>query len=303
MSQKTIGKHNKLIDEYECSGNGPRPPVPGEESRLHKMTESSGSTAMAFAFPIKTPLSSNLSPATHPNDLIAERTRVGKWQEKLSNLLSDKKGVELFQRFVESEAGPHGIHTIHLEFYFACEGLKQQTDEIIIRQIIGAIYRKYLRKEIQVSPELRNSIKKINKGEIPANANILDTVQKSVENSISQTTYPSFLNSDLYRQHVEELQNAVAVGSFVAPTASLTASSSSSSSTTSLSSYDTLGACSTTLQEHLTKNSILPTLHEDAELAIAEDTTSKSLVSSNPKLTKDLLLATQKRRLEVRPPG
>lgn len=297
MSQPTIGKHNKLIDEYECSGNGPRPPVPGQESRLHKMTESSSSTAMDF------PKMAPPSLATTQSDILAERSRAAKWQEKLSNLFSDKKGVELFQRFVESEAGPHSIHTIHLEFYFACEGLKQQSDENIIRQIIGAIYRKYLRKEIQVSTELRNTIKKIIKGEMPTNANVLDTVQKSVENVISQTTYPSFLGSDLYLQYVEELQNAATTGGCIVPSASLTASSSSSSSTTSLSSYDSLGACSTNLQEHLTKNSILPTLHEDSELAIAEAATANKLVSSNPKLTEDLLLATQKRRLEVRPPG
>lgn len=134
----------KEIDEYECSGNGPRPPVPGKESRTTKMIETAASTsssAAAAAAAAATAAAVAPFSVPHADDILADCARVAKWRDKLSNLLSDKKGVELFQKFVEDEAGPHGIYTIHLEFYFACEGLKQQTDQKTVRQIIGAIYR------------------------------------------------------------------------------------------------------------------------------------------------------------------
>lgn len=49
----------------------------------------------------------------------------------------------------------------------------------------------------------------------------------------------------------------------------------------------------------------LQTLHEDAELNLSEEPTLTKTTTDRPmpKLTKDLLLATQKGRLEVRPQG
>lgn len=131
----------KEIDEYECSGNGPRPPVPGKESRTTKMTETgcpSTSTAGAGAVAA---VAQPTFVVPHADDILADCARVKKWREKLSNLLSDEKGVDLFQKFVEYEAGPHGTYTIHLEFYFACEGLKQETNPKTARDAIHAIYR------------------------------------------------------------------------------------------------------------------------------------------------------------------
>nr|NP_001163773.1 axin, isoform E [Drosophila melanogaster]ACZ95067.1 axin, isoform E [Drosophila melanogaster] len=103
-----IRKH----DDNECSG--PRPPVPGEESRVKKMTEGVADT------------SKNSSPS-YLN-----------WARTLNHLLEDRDGVELFKKYVEEEAPAYNDH---LNFYFACEGLKQQTDPEKIKQIIGAIYR------------------------------------------------------------------------------------------------------------------------------------------------------------------
>lgn len=129
----------KEIDEYECSGTGPRPPVPGKESRTTKMIETGcpgSSTVGAAAIAAQ---ASSVLP--HADDILTNCDRVRKWRDRLSNLLSDEEGTKLFQKFVEDEAGPHGNYTIHLEFYFACRGLKQQTDPTTLRQFIGAIYR------------------------------------------------------------------------------------------------------------------------------------------------------------------
>lgn len=60
------------------------------------------------------------------------------WARTLNHLLEDRDGVELFKKYVEEEAPAYNDH---LNFYFACEGLKQQTDPEKIKQIIQAIYR------------------------------------------------------------------------------------------------------------------------------------------------------------------
>lgn len=131
MSQTQNTKQIKNIDEYECSGTGPRPPVPGEESKFQKMIEPETSSR------------STTAPAQNssPKDVNAECNRILNWQKNLANLLLDEEGVRLFQQYINGEARSDNIHKIHLDFYFACVGLKQQTDESIIRQIIGAIYR------------------------------------------------------------------------------------------------------------------------------------------------------------------
>lgn len=308
MSQPHSVRPATEFDEYECSGNGPRPPVPGKESRISKMTETAASCGAYYA-------------QSSAEDASDECIRVSKWQEKLENLLADKKGMELFRRFVEHEAGPHGIHTIHLEFLFACEGLKEQTNESMLRQIIGAIYRKYLRKDIQLKPELRNTIKRILKNELPPNGNIYDDLLKEVQAAINNTTYPNFLMSSFYRDYVEEVQRASAKSSKcleppVASTSHCVSGSTGSLATnagllpsgytsaiSSLSPCDSLGASCSNLPDSFLVSSLLPTLPEDSELTMHVDLSAKPLSIAKPKLTKDLLLATQSRRLEVRPPG
>lgn len=123
-------------------------------------------------------------------------------------------------------------------------------------------------------------------------------MQSDVERIINETTYPNFLQSDIYIQHVQYMQNA---------NVSSTASSSSTSENAS---------------KLLSRSSTLPTLHEDAELH-NYDTEQNSLINSNINssstlaatssgpsnnismaLTKDSLRVTQLNRLEKwRPPG
>lgn len=123
------------IDEYECSGNGPRPPVPGKESRTTKMMEPGSSSSS------NVPVNPCAQAASVADDLQAECVRVRKWRDKLSNLLADKAGNELFETFVRDNYRPEQIQVAELEMYFACEGLKQQTNPKLARQFIGAIYR------------------------------------------------------------------------------------------------------------------------------------------------------------------
>ncbi|KFB36196.1 hypothetical protein ZHAS_00003281 [Anopheles sinensis] len=335
------------LDDFTCSG--PRPPVPGEETR-RKMTEVSHSDR-----------NKDGSPPSYV-----------RWAQKLGNLLEDGDGAELFKRYVELEGEEPSNR---LKFYFACEGLKQQTDPEKITQLIGAIYRRFLKKaqpgsELYVNEALRNFIKSGLKNELILTSDIFDQMQSDVANIIGETTYPHFLQSDLYLQYVQNIQSSSSSSSVIgsgsnsnlgAPTASTSGAggatsaagsgggSNSNASGGGSSNVGMMGfgmSCSLTSSSSTSDlftltSSALPTLHEDAELVNADSIEQlygatgpgvDSLMalsgsSNNPlippppappgampppstssskvpmTLTKNALIATQKRRLEMRPPG
>ncbi|XP_035773343.1 axin-like isoform X2 [Anopheles albimanus] len=183
-------RHEK-IDDFTCSG--PRPPVPGEESR-RKMTETGR------------PDRSRDSPPSYV-----------RWAQKLSHLLEDVDGAELFKRYVELEGE---VPANRLKFYFACEGLKQQTDPEKITQLIGAIYRRFLKKakpgtELYVNESMRNYIKAGLKNDLILTADLFDNMQASVMNIIGETTYPHFLQSDIYLQYVQAMQSLSSSSSLI----------------------------------------------------------------------------------------
>ncbi|XP_061502273.1 axin isoform X1 [Anopheles gambiae] len=337
MNQQQQQYFHQKFDDFHSSG--PRPPVPGEESR-RKMTETSHS----------------------------DRTRDGsppayvRWAQKLAYLLEDGDGAELFKRYVELEGEEPSNR---LKFYFACEGLKQQTDADKVTQLIGAIYRRFLKKaqpgsELYVNESLRNFIKAGLKNELELTPDIFDQMQADVANIIAETTYPHFLQSDLYLQYVQNMQSSSSSSSVIgsgsncslvaaasgAPSAGGGGGAAPGSSTAGVASQQgggggaaaggsagagascSLTSSSSTSELFLHSTSALPTVHEDAELANADSieqlygatgpgldshmalvgpplvpaaTASPSKVPMT--LTKDALMATQKRRLEMRPPG
>lgn len=97
---------------------------------------------------------------------------------------------------------------------------------------------------------------------------------------------------------------ALAPGTSGATVGSCSASGSVYGPSTSASSSGSVSATDT-----LPRSSTLPTLHEDSELSISDDfeklrVEGGRMSADMPmRLTRDLLLATQKRRLEIRPPG
>ncbi|XP_036675331.3 axin isoform X1 [Drosophila suzukii] len=334
-------------DDNECSG--PRPPVPGEESRVKKMTEGVAET-------------SKNSPPSYLN-----------WARTLNHLLEDRDGVELFKKYVEEEAPAYNDH---LNFYFACEGLKQQTDPEKIKQIIGAIYRFLRKSQLSISDDLRAQIKAIKTNpELPLSPHIFDPMQRHVEVTIRDNIYPTFLCSEMYILYIQQmsaqqercsssgatgsgsagssgsggsslvgacalppatatamttkqqqqLQHLVPPGAFInlpvssvsgPPAGTCSASGSVYGPSTSASSSGSISATDT-----LPRSSTLPTLHEDSVLSLCDDFEKVQMQEGGGslgsgsvgagarapdypvRLTRDLLIATQKRRLEIRPPG
>ncbi|KAH8306216.1 hypothetical protein KR018_004621 [Drosophila ironensis] len=337
-------------EDNECSG--PRPPVPGEESRVKKMTEGVAET-------------SKNSPPSYLN-----------WARTLNHLLEDRDGVELFKKYVEEEAPAYNDH---LNFYFACEGLKQQTDPEKVKQIIGAIYRFLRKSQLSISDELRAQIKAIRSNpDMPQSPHIFDPMQHHVEVTIRDNIYPTFLCSEMYILYIQQmsalqercssggatgtgtgsagssgsggscgsslagaasgacaLPAATAVkqqqqqqqqqhqlvppGVFInlpvssvsgPPAGTCSASGSVYGPSTSASSSGSISATDT-----LPRSSTLPTLHEDSVLSLCDDFEKVQMQEGGGsgggarapdypmRLTRDLLIATQKRRLEIRPPG
>lgn len=147
MSQQTK-KQAKQFDDYD-SGNGPRPPVPGEESKISKMTTEGGAAAAAATATLL-PGTSNVAatnrspPPPYPPSQSPQPStdsfeiRVLQWQQNLGYLLADQEGVNLLLKFVR-DGGEDSKHSKQLEFYFACEGLKVLNDVKKERAVTGLI--------------------------------------------------------------------------------------------------------------------------------------------------------------------
>lgn len=295
-----------------------------------------------------------------------------KWAQSLSYLLGDREGVALFKRFVEQEGG---IHQDRLKFFLACDGLADVREPEKIKQMIDAIYKFLKRTQIPVSEEVRGAIKLLRRSELEPRTDIFDKMYEEVRHTMAQTTFISFLKSDIYLGHVQSMTSTnSSMGARrggpmqgLSSASSMTGSHSSSNSSAGSSSAAAGGAggsggvgsgnagqilppslpppqaSSTTPTlvtssavaansmvigtalgaDHLTRSLTLPTLHEDSELvcdnivSISATTQfggaaatgsvggvrGKAPAEPPMRLTKDSLLATEARRLEVRPPG
>lgn len=70
-----------------------------------------------------------------------------------------------------------------------------------------SLFRKYLNKQqLAIPDDLRKECNRQVKEAKEIHPGVFDNVQAAVEQLISQTTYPNFLKSDLYLQHVQLMQ-------------------------------------------------------------------------------------------------
>lgn len=222
------------------------------------------------------------------------------WARKLTFLLEDREGVEIFKKYVEAEGG---IHSDRLNFYFACEGLKQQNDSEKVKQIVGAIYRFLKKSQLHIPEGLKQTIKLgLKDKNFIFTPDLFDQMQQDVEKVISETTYRNFLQSDTYINYVDNSPIAMDRNYLLANSNSSSSNKIVNNSTSEETSF------------FLTRSSTLPTLHEEVDSMAADEGVTGvltnrelplgSLASKIPmSLTLDALMATQQRRLEMRPPG
>lgn len=217
-----------------------------------------------------------------------------KWTRSLNCLLEDRDGVEQFKKYVEEEGG---IHSDRLNFYFACEGLKQQSDNEKIKQIIGAIYRFLKKSQLQIPDDIRQTVKTgLKKNDFIFAPDFFDQMQHDVVKIIEETTYRNYTQSDMYVKYLESVRSAINQ-----PTTNTTTYTSSSATESN--------------SRFLSRSSTLPTLHEEGDAANFEGTETIGGGFAEPRvpttisskvpftLTKQALMATEQRRLEMRPSG
>ncbi|CAB3253142.1 unnamed protein product [Arctia plantaginis] len=253
MSHTPIGGHPQGW-EHKLAERSSLPPASGEEKSKsqskHVFTQPHLSK-VGMAWREQTEGSSGSSarsPASPP---------YMRWARSLHELLEDAEGVRLFRKYV---GGAGGLHVDRLNFYFAVQGLRQESDPSKIRQVVSAIY-KFLRKsQLAMPEELKAQVKQSLKDGSNIEKTIFDNMEQEVTRAITESTYQSFLRSEAYVSYV-------------------------SAATQPLSSPDTD-------PPHLVREMAtggLATLHEGQELAAGG--------APPPRLTHDALLATQSRRL------
>lgn len=210
-----MNRHQDRSHRGDFDENSPRPPVPGEEtinpfkSSIHENVH-----APCGYEPEGRCRSSNYHEGTRspPACLL--------WARNLHYLLADTEGVELFRtyvfrhkyvgsklelfnfRYLEQEGRAHADA---LNFWFACEGLKKQTDRERIHQLVKVIHRKFITTtHLGVKEDLRREVTaRMRDGFI--DQGIFDAAQNDVGQRINQTTYPNFLKSDIYLNYVQQL--------------------------------------------------------------------------------------------------
>lgn len=279
-------------NESRCfNENSPRPPVPGEETGGHVSRFRPQSPAL-------TPRRSSLATPTalgscdasaplgfEPEGCCGTTTMECdssppclRWARNLHSLLQDSVGLELFRKYLDQEGKPHANP---LNFWFACEGLKEQSDPDRINQLVKLIYRKFfLKSQLAIPEDVRKEAnRRVKEGRV--DEKVFDAVQLEVERLINETTYPNFLRSEMYLQYVQSCQNPDSGG----------CPSSGSSREMSVS-------CGP---------SLLPTVHEDSEFVTSVHSSHSASetpgeLRSELRLTKDVLIATQQTRaMDVRP--
>ncbi|KAK4874438.1 hypothetical protein RN001_013798 [Aquatica leii] len=316
-------ERSKVQHTYEgyFDENSPRPPVPGEE-RAHCTSDWSPQMEWARYNKVQSPTPRKCHCSNDPYATVSYETETScktrhdrygartpcdnpsppaclRWSYSLHALLEDPDGIELFRRYLQSEGRPHADA---LDFWFACNGLRKQKEPERVQQLVKAIYRRFfLKSALPIKDELRREVGRCVKSSpnLDPPVALFDEAQAQVETLISTTTYPNFLKSEMYLSYIQTAQYP-AISS-----ADFSSDSSSSSS-----------AVSTRELQNLAASVGLPTLHEDIEYV----TSASAPLSHTPgtgclstgyhtpnmgapvRLTKDMLLATQRRRaFDVRP--
>ncbi|KAF4529210.1 hypothetical protein B566_EDAN011456 [Ephemera danica] len=216
-----------------------------------------------------------------------------RWAISLASLLEDPDGRALFQKYLEGERSRD-----MLNFYFACEGLKNAPrEDANLAHLIKLIHKRYFKtsNSLKVSETFRNEmnrrVREVIRRECPPDRRLFDEAQKQVENFLNNTAYPEFLRSETYLQHVRAMQSGLGAGSssaVVGVGGSEEECSSSSSSTG---------------KEMSTPIGMLPTLHEDAELDVQSRKHHRHHIQQQQDpaalpLTQDMLIATQRKRAQ-----
>ncbi|XP_033631057.1 axin-1-like [Asterias rubens] len=265
----------------DCGGNftenlptSQRPPVPGEENE----TVSTSSVSITKErSPSATPRRSTLMSAMklglggreedeaplgfEPEGSASVTPPYTRWTESLHALLSDEDGICLFKQFLVQEKAQDP-----LLFWLATEGFKKKSaDDPKRNELAKVIYKKFIKADgqqaVKISSTLRTNIAGMVRSSV-FDESLFDPAQGEVEETIRESTYPSFLKSDIYVQYINN--------GGISPKSSECSSSGENSRVTGY----------------------LPTLPEDAELTDIPSGENAALNQGQVPLTMEMLMKT-----------
>ncbi|XP_061702808.1 axin-1 isoform X2 [Syngnathoides biaculeatus] len=190
--------------------DAPRPPVPGEEGEL-VLTESHNTgypspKILKCEASVATPRRSDLDLGYEPEGSASPTPPYLRWAESLHSLLDDQDGICLFRTFLKQE-----VCADLLDFWFACSGFRKleagKGNNEKRLKLAKAIYKKYILDNNgivsrQIKPATKSFIKDcVMKLHIdPA---MFDQAQTEIQTAMEENTYPLFLKSDIYLEHVQ----------------------------------------------------------------------------------------------------
>ncbi|XP_026682332.1 axin [Diaphorina citri] len=135
------------------------------------------------------------------------------WAKSFNNLLNDPEGLHLFRKYLASEN-----QSDLLEFWFACEGLKKQTNQDQINLIVKCIYRRYFKdSRLGLSEECLSSVLEDIRAASRTSPNLSSRMfaesQLEVERIINVVVYRNFLQSDIYLNYIHHMTQDSCSGS------------------------------------------------------------------------------------------
>ncbi|KAL1452505.1 hypothetical protein WDU94_006730 [Cyamophila willieti] len=143
------------------------------------------------------------------------------WAKSFNNLLNDPEGLHLFRKYLSAEN-----QSDLLEFWFACEGLKKQTNQDQINLIVKCIYRRYFKdsrlglSETCLGAVLESIRASSRTQPIQLSSRIFAESQLEVERIINTIVYRNFLQSDIYLNYIHHMTQDSCSGSTTGSTSS-----------------------------------------------------------------------------------
>eukprot|EP00794_Sanderia_malayensis_P009324 gene9324-10308_t len=138
-----------------------------------------------------------------PRTLSLDSLRLETWKISLVTLLSDHKGIEELEKFLQKEFSDE-----NLRFWLRCEELRY-AEQSKIKTAVIQIYRDF------VAPGAKNEINVDNKAMQEIRDGIqtpfryaFDLAQSQIFNLMNTDSYPRFLKSARYKELVESAKNA-----------------------------------------------------------------------------------------------
>ncbi|XP_063618817.1 axin [Cydia splendana] len=199
MSHTPIGGHPQGWD-HKLADRSSLPPASGEERKTHSkhVFAQPHMSKMGASGALRSETEGSSGSSGQSARSLASPPYM-RWARSLHDLLEDAEGVRLFRKFV---SGAGALHVDRLNFHFAVQGLRQETEQTKIRQVVSAIY-KFLRKSALAMPEeLKARVKAALRDGAPLEKTVFDRMEQEVTRAITESTYQAFLLSEAYVSYV-----------------------------------------------------------------------------------------------------